>query len=57
MASVRADLVRRLERLPIEALRDPSHAYPVVEWLPTPGWSHERDHLREIETWWRSQRE
>jgi uncharacterized damage-inducible protein DinB len=56
MARVRADLVRRLERLPIEALRDPSHAYTIMEWLPAPGWSHERDHLDEIKAWWRSPR-
>ena len=56
MARVRADLIARLERLPVTALRDPSHAYPVVEWLPVPGWSHERDHVGEIRTWWRSQR-
>ena len=54
MAQVRADLIRRLERLPVGALRDPSHAYPVTEWLPAPGWSHERDHVAEIKTWWRS---
>jgi hypothetical protein len=56
MARVRADLITRLERLPIEALRDPSHAYTIVQWLPAPGWSHERDHLSEIRTWWRSRR-
>lgn len=56
MARVRADLVRRFERLPTAALRDPSHQYSMVEWLPAPGWSHERDHLSEIRTWWRSQR-
>jgi uncharacterized damage-inducible protein DinB len=56
MARVRADLIKRLERLPSEALRDPSHAYTVVQWLPAPGWSHERDHLSEIRTWYRSRR-
>jgi uncharacterized damage-inducible protein DinB len=56
MARVRADLVRRFERLPTEALADPSHDYTVVEWMPAPGWSHERDHLSEIRTWWRSHR-
>ena len=54
MAQVRADLIRRLERLPVGALRDRSHAYPVTEWLPAPGWSHEQDHVAEIKTWWRS---
>jgi hypothetical protein len=56
MARARADLVTRLERLPPAAFRDPSHAYPMTEWLPAPGWSHERDHLGEIKAWWRSQR-
>jgi len=44
------------ERLPTEALGDPSHAYTVVQWLPAPGWSHERDHVSEIQAWWRGQR-
>jgi len=56
MARVRADLITRLERLPTEALRDPSHKYTVVQWLPAPGWSHERDHLSEIRNWSRSAR-
>ena len=55
MERIRDDLVRELERLPSEALRDPSHAYPVVEWLPAPGWSHVEDHLSEIKSWWRTQ--
>ena len=54
MKRVRADLVKRFERLPTAALSDPSHDYTVVQWLPAPGWSHERDHLGEIKTWWRS---
>jgi hypothetical protein len=53
---VNADLVVWLERLPVESLRDPSHEWPVTEWLPAPGWSHEVDHLDEIKAWWRSQR-
>jgi DinB superfamily len=53
---VGADLVRWLERVPVAALRDPAHDYTVVEWLPAPGWSHERDHLSEIKAWWRTQR-
>ncbi|MGH7388202.1 MAG: DinB family protein [Candidatus Rokuibacteriota bacterium] len=56
MARVRADLIERLERLPAGALRDPSHEYTVVQWLPAPGWSHEREHLSEMRTWWRSRR-
>jgi len=51
-----ADLVRWLKRLPAAAMRDPSHQYPVTEWLPAPGWSHERDHGSEIRTWWAGQR-
>ena len=54
MARVRADLVARLEALPVGALRDPSHAYPMIDWLPTSGWNHERHHAGEIRTWWRS---
>ncbi len=53
MERVRAELVDRLEQLPAEALRDSSHAYTVVQWLPTPGWTHERDHLSEVRGWWR----
>jgi DinB superfamily len=56
MARVHADLVERVSRLPIETLRDPSHAYTVTEWLPAPGWSHEREHLGEIKAWWRTRR-
>jgi len=51
MARARADLVRRLERLPVAAFRDPSHAYPMTEWLPAPGWSHEREHMAEVKAW------
>jgi hypothetical protein len=53
MARVRSDLIRAFRRLPTASLRDPSHAYPVVDWLPAPGWSHEREHLGEIRAWWR----
>lgn len=56
MERAHAGVIEGLERLPIEALRDPSHAYTVVDWLPTPGWSHERGHLSEIRAWWRQQR-
>jgi len=52
LTRVRSDLVRAFRRLPTASLRDPAHAYPVVEWLPAPGWSHERDHLAEIRAWW-----
>jgi len=56
MEEVHADLVRWFERLPTESLRDPSHAYPVVEWLPAPGWRHEQEHVSEIRAWWRGRR-
>ena len=53
MVRVRAELIRRFERLPVESLDDPSHAYPVTAWLPAPGWAHERDHGSQILGWWR----
>jgi hypothetical protein len=53
---VRADLIRRFERLPTAALRDPAHEYAVVDWLRAPGWSHELDHLGEVRAWWKAQR-
>ncbi len=56
MERARADLIEWLERLPTEALRDSSHQYTVVQWLPAPGWTHERDHLSEIRAWWRGRR-
>jgi hypothetical protein len=28
----------------------------MTEWLPAPGWSHEREHLAEIKAWWRAER-
>ena len=56
MARVRADLVRAFRRLPAASLRDPSHAYTVVSWLPAPGWSHEREHLAEVRAWWARRR-
>jgi hypothetical protein len=56
MARARAGMIEEFERLPIDALQDPSHAYTVVQWLPAPGWSHERDHLSEVRAWWRSRR-
>jgi hypothetical protein len=56
MERARAELVERLLGLPAEALRDRSHAYPVTDWLPAPGWTHERDHLGEMKSWWRTER-
>ena len=52
LQQVRAALVADFRRLPTTSLRDPEHAYPVTEWLPAPGWSHEREHLAEIRAWW-----
>jgi hypothetical protein len=56
MQRAHAELIKRLERLPPEAFDDPTHAYPVVEWLPAPGWSHEREHIGEVKVWWRSRK-
>jgi len=56
MERAHADVITWLERLPTRALSDPSHEYPVVEWLPAPGWSHEEEHLSEIRAWWRRRR-
>jgi hypothetical protein len=57
MARARAELVRRLQQLPAGVFRDPSHAYPMTEWLPAPGWSHEREHMAEVKGWWRRRRD
>lgn len=56
LRTVHADLVERLRRLPAAALRDSSHEWTVVEWLPAPGWTHEQDHVSEIRAWWRGRR-
>lgn len=56
MARAHAELVESLQRLPLRSLHDPSHAYPMVDWLPAPGWSHERDHMSEVRAWWRQRR-
>jgi len=56
MERARAELVDRLERLPAAALRDSTHQYTVVQWLPAPGWTHERDHVQELRAWWRARR-
>jgi DinB superfamily len=56
MQRAHADVLGWLGRLPLASLRDPSHAYTVVSWLPVPGWRHEREHLREIREWWRGER-
>ncbi|SRR6266542_1015703 len=56
MERAHAAVLESFRRLPPESLRDPSHAYPVTEWLPAPGWNHEREHLSEIKAWWRQRR-
>ncbi|HEY7521425.1 MAG TPA: DinB family protein [Methylomirabilota bacterium] len=56
MQRAHAELIERLERLPAEALDDPSHEYSVRQWLPAPGWSHEREHIGEVTAWWRKGR-
>jgi hypothetical protein len=56
MARAHRDVIRWLQRLPVDSLRDPSHAYTVVQWLPAPGWSHEQEHLSEIRAWWRDRK-
>ena len=56
MERAHAAVLEWLRRLRPESLRDPAHAYPVTEWLPAPGWNHEREHLSEIKAWWRQQR-
>lgn len=48
----RRHLVQSLRRLPGTGLRDPSHRYPVVGWLPEFAWTHEQGHLQEIKAWW-----
>ena len=56
MARAHANVVDSLARLPLASLRDPSHEYTVVGWLPVPGWHHEHRHLSEVKDWWRQAR-
>ena len=56
MAKAHADVIEWLERLPLASLRDPSHEWTVVDWLPVPGWRHEQEHLSEVKDWWREAR-
>jgi hypothetical protein len=28
----------------------------VQEWLPAPGWLHEKEHIDEVKSWWRNRR-
>ena len=50
------DVIEWLGRLPVASLNDPAHEYTVVDWLPVPGWHHERRHLSEVREWWRQAR-
>jgi hypothetical protein len=50
---VGADLIARFQRLPLGALKDPTHEWTVVQWLTMPGWAHEAEHLHEMKAWWR----
>jgi DinB family protein len=54
MAKARAEMVHLFQRFTPDVLSDPSHAYPVVDWLPAPGWSHEREHMAGVKAWWRA---
>ena len=56
MKKARAELIAWFERVPTATLQDPAHTYPITEWLPAPGWSHERDHVAEIKVGWRARR-
>lgn len=56
MARAHADVTTWLDRLPVEALQDSSHAYTVVDWLPVPGWRHEQHHVSAVKAWWQAQR-
>jgi hypothetical protein len=56
LVRARRQLIDALDRVPPEALRDASHEYPVVHWLPEFAWTHERSHLDEIRAWWRPRR-
>lgn len=56
MERAHADVIEWLERLPLASLRDPSHEWTVVDWLPVPGWKHEQGHVSEVKEWWREER-
>ena len=56
MERAHVDVVDSLGGLPPSSLRDPAHEYTVVDWLPVPGWRHERRHLDEVREWWRQAR-
>jgi hypothetical protein len=56
MARAHAGLIASFQSLPVRSLHDPAHAYPVTEWLPAPGWSHEREHMADVRAWRRRRR-
>lgn len=56
LARVRHRLIERLRRLPAPSLRDPAHRYPVTAWVPEFAWTHERQHLRRLQGWWKGRR-
>jgi hypothetical protein len=56
MERAHTELLERLARLSPETLDDASHEYTVLQWLPAPGWSHEREHLAEVQAWWRTRK-
>ena len=53
LGRARRRLLQALGRVPAEALRDRSHQYTVVEWLPELAWTHEQGHLRDFKAWWK----
>ena len=56
MARAHADVIDWLQRLPVDSLEDPAHAYTVVSWLPVPGWRHEQHHIGDAKARWQAQR-
>jgi uncharacterized damage-inducible protein DinB len=56
LAVARARLLDGLQRLPLSALADPTHAVPATRWLREFAWTHEDAHRREIRSWWRTHR-
>lgn len=56
MARTRSRLMERFHRLPVSALNDPCHRYPVIEWFPEFAWTYEHDHLRRMQRWWYNRR-
>jgi len=48
-AEIRAQLVDRLKMLPAAEINNPSHRYPVSEWLEEFACTHEQDHRERIQ--------